>query len=598
MSEFLFQYYPVHPTTWAYLSSLLMIGLFVKFGRFWSVRNLDLGLLIALAPGLLLVYFGEKQLQQTQADFNREPVAAARETDSSDLIADAGGESQVGDPAAEPIEFRATELAQSDPTSTDLPEVGTEEIDGPDDFADHEAADGVSNDALAVAIPTAAAAVDPDKLLSAERARSDPGYQEIAVEEQQSETATVPLPPDDGIRLKRFGFIWLLSASGLLLLRLLLDPAMVRRPLLEPNLSTGGLIFIGCSLFLFLMANVVSTSVTEKDLKGPRGADRLLAAVSDEEANAGDSESEPTVAAGDDSTSPAAEWNGPGNAVLYLLPNLVTMPQLWSGEVKRTEGGYTRLAKTMAILSHLAVVIGIVAIGYRHFGNIQTGIGAATLYLMLPYTAQMTGRVDHILPAALLVWAVLCYRRPLPAGMFIGLAIGVAYYPLFLLPLWISFYRQRGLMRFVSGVVSMLCVVAMSMIFVSNDLAAFGFNIRRMFGLRLPEMENLGGMWGLGWEPLYRIPVLAAFVALSGTLAIWPIRKNLGTLLSCSAALMIATQFWHGDGGGLYIAWYVPLTLLTIFRPNLEDRVALTVLGAGWLPRRFKSTTKRIDIAA
>jgi hypothetical protein len=45
-----------------------------------------------------------------------------------------------------------------------------------------------------------------------------------------------------------------------------LDAAMVRRPLLEPNLSVGGLTFLGISLFLFLMGNVVTgtdTSVCE-----------------------------------------------------------------------------------------------------------------------------------------------------------------------------------------------------------------------------------------------------------------------------------------------------------------------------------------------
>jgi hypothetical protein len=47
---------------------------------------------------------------------------------------------------------------------------------------------------------------------------------------------------------------------------------------------------------------------------------------------------------------------------------------------------------------------------------------------------------------------------------------------------------------------------------------------------------------------------------------------------------MVATQFWHGYGGGLYMAWYLPLFLLTIFRPNLEDRVAASVLEKGWLP--------------
>ena len=73
-------------------------------------------------------------------------------------------------------------------------------------------------------------------------------------------------------------------------------------------------------------------------------------------------------------------------------------------------------ARTMAILAHMAVVIGMVLIGFRHFDNIKTGIAAATLYLMLPYTAQMTGRVDHVLPAALLIWAVETYRRPMVAG--------------------------------------------------------------------------------------------------------------------------------------------------------------------------------------
>ena len=49
---------------------------------------------------------------------------------------------------------------------------------------------------------------------------------------------------------------------------------------------------------------------------------------------------------------------------------------------------------------------------------------------------------------------------------------------------------------------------------------------------------------------------------------------------------MLGTQFWHAHDGGLYVAWYLPLLLLTVFRPNLEDRVALTVLGEGWFPHR------------
>ena len=58
----------------------------------------------------------------------------------------------------------------------------------------------------------------------------------------------------------------------------------------------------------------------------------------------------------------------------------------------------------------------------------------------------------------------------------------------------------------------------------------------------------------------------------------WPTQKNIGTLISYSCALMIAVQFWLGFDGGLVMAWYLPLALLVIFRPNVEGRVALSEL--------------------
>ncbi len=57
--------------------------------------------------------------------------------------------------------------------------------------------------------------------------------------------------------IEQFGYIWLFATAALFLIRMLLDPMMVRRPLLEPNLSGGGLTFLGVSLFFFLMANVL-----------------------------------------------------------------------------------------------------------------------------------------------------------------------------------------------------------------------------------------------------------------------------------------------------------------------------------------------------
>ncbi|MEX2091919.1 MAG: hypothetical protein WD971_04535, partial [Pirellulales bacterium] len=145
MSEILLRYQQVAPTTWAYLSSLLTIALYFKFSRFWSVRNLDLVILVLLAPGLLLVQYGMDQ---------RAPTGHVR-------------------------------------------------------------------------------------------------------------------------LVEHIGYIWLFAVNGCLLLRLLLDAAMVRRPLLEPNLSVGGLTFLGLSLYLFLMGNVVTGTPGATDVAGSQRADQL-----------------------------------------------------------------------------------------------------------------------------------------------------------------------------------------------------------------------------------------------------------------------------------------------------------------------------------
>ena len=60
MREFLFRY-EMTPTTWVYLSSLMIIGIYFKFRRFWSVRNLDLMALIAFSPGLLLIAYSRSR---------------------------------------------------------------------------------------------------------------------------------------------------------------------------------------------------------------------------------------------------------------------------------------------------------------------------------------------------------------------------------------------------------------------------------------------------------------------------------------------------------------------------------------------------------
>lgn len=379
--------------------------------------------------------------------------------------------------------------------------------------------------------------------------------------------------------LKQLGYIWLFVTGGLFLIRILIDPLLVRRPLLEPNLAPGGMAFLAVSLLVFLMVNVVTFHPREADLAAARQVDRAL---SDD-------------AGGNNPDAQAADLklrNRPGYVLMMWLPSVSTAALLDANA--ETDDDKSRTAKQIAaarataILSHLAIVIGLVLIGMRHFDNVRTGISAATLYLLLPYTAQMTGHVDHALPAALLVWAVLSYHDPRIAGIFIGLASGVIYYPMFLLPLWCGFYWQKGLARFLGGVLITWAVLIGISAFLLNDAGAFWESLKNMFGWsNLVASSTDVGFWAFSDSNApFRIPVIVAFFVLCAGFALWPSQKNLGTLISCSTAVMLATQFWHLDGGGGYLAWYLPLMLLTIFRPNLEDRVAVNALNEGWFTKR------------
>lgn len=514
MSEFLLYYRRPDPTTWVYMSSFLTIGLFFIFRRFWSIRNLDIVLLILLAPGLLMVNEGYRR----QTRLARQQLTAAS---VDPPIPKASNRESVG----------STDLTTAAPAADPNSEPGAELLAG----------------------------VGPESELDLEsRTEGESGLEsgpESGPGDDRQEAEIVPLSPEQyeasvssARRIQRGGFIALFLVQMLLLVRLLLDPLMVRRPLLDPNLTTGGLNFIGISLFIFMMANVVASTPEIQQEQGPK--------------------------------------LGPGYALMNMLPAIPTRPvsEALAGaeppridELSGAEQRRTMIAKVIAILAQSAVLIAILLIGNRHYGNLRAGAGCATLYLLMPYTAQMTGRVDHVVPAALLLWAVLLYRKPMAAGVLVGAAAGLVYYPLFLLPLWFSFYWPRGARRFAVGVSAMLAILMCLLAFAGGE--PFLVHLRWMFGLFFP-IEDPRGIWELGWYPAWRLPVIAAFVILSALFAAWPAQKNLGTLISCSAAVMVATQFWHSYGGGLYMAWFLPLVLLTIFRPNLQDRVALKVIDA------------------
>lgn len=481
MSHLLLYYQRPEPATWVFLSSFLLFGLYFVFHRFWSLRNLDLILLVLLAPGLMMVYEGQRLREDEVHPVSTGKLVLIQTQDNLQLP-----ESEGSPPANAPLNA-------------------------------------------------------PLKPIS-------PSEEQIA---PSSKTW-------NSNKLEFYGFAFLLGACGLLAIRMLIDPAIVRRPLLEPNLSIGGLCFIGVALLIFLLANVVTSDPRDQADQGP------------------------TL--------------GPGYALLNQLPELPTTPEAvataWSTPPPKNPW-LPNLTRIIAIVANLMIVFGIVGVGYWHFDNIKTGIGAATMYLLLPYTAQMTGNVQHALPAALLVLAILCYRLPLLAGLLLGAGAGLVYYPFFLLPLWISFYWNRGLGRLLSGVAISLAVLAGLLLL--GGFEAFLDHLQAMFGLWLPQMKGLKGIWDSGIPAFFRLPVLVAFIILSLSFSLWPARKTLGTLMCGSAAIMLAAQFWHGYGGGLYMAWFLPPVLLTIFRPNVDDRIATKVVRPNWMGATKANTVSTIS---
>jgi hypothetical protein len=258
--------------------------------------------------------------------------------------------------------------------------------------------------------------------------------------------------------------------------------------------------------------------------------------------------------------------------------------------------------RTLAMLGHLAIVLGLAFIGWRHFQDPHAGVAAATFYLLVPYTAYHVEQVHHVLPAALLVWTVAVYRQPTWAGIFLGVAAGVGYFPALLFPAWFSFYWGRGAGRFTVGFLAaagLFLAVLAGLLWMDGELAG-----RIHAALSLSEWRpwiepdpKIKGFWtGVAWAVFYRMPVFIAYLAFVAATLFWPAPKNLAHLLALSAAVIVGIQLWFADQGGVYVLWYLPLLLLLVFRPNLADRLAVPIAPeTDWVARLRRGVVRFVS---
>lgn len=342
---------------------------------------------------------------------------------------------------------------------------------------------------------------------------------------------------------QQLGYIWLFSLSGLYLARLLADPILQRRPQLGQNLNSGGLIFLCAAAFVFLSTKAITDSLPRATTMTVEHADALLNRTSLPHAPVMEGEPAP----------------GPAATLLAAPVEFVFVEDL--------------AARILSILTHGAVVAGLIVAGKKLFGDVQLGLAAATLYMLLPGTAYDVGKFNHVLPAALIVWAIVCYRQPVVSGIFLGLACGAMFFPVFLLPLWFAFYGRRGSLKFGIALGAVALVLVGSLALTSLDGPTFVNKILGSIDLEVLAFRSDAKMEGFWKEAeylsVYRLPVIALYCIQLIVLTVFPRQKNVEHLLAHSAAIIISTQFWYTQQGGVYVLWYLPLFLMVVFRPRL-----------------------------
>jgi hypothetical protein len=194
----------------------------------------------------------------------------------------------------------------------------------------------------------------------------------------------------------------------------------------------------------------------------------------------------------------------------------------------------------------------------------------------------------------------VAHRKPTVAGFLLGLATGTVFFPMFILPAWLSFYGRQGAGR---CALACLLTVAFCLVGVAVILWSDGEWPRSLQSiLSLSEWQpwseppaGTQGFWtGTSW--VYRLPVFIAFFAFVIVTAFWPTPKNLGHVMALTTAVLIGIQFWWADQGGIHIFWYLPMLLLLIFRPNLADRFPPTIQPeSDWL-RKLNSQLGRFTL--
>ena len=517
--------------TWLAYVAFLVIAVFFRFSRFLTIRNLDLTLLLLLSTAIVVsgVYRDKAWVVSAKEDSG----LAASMTEETPTKKEASADGPNGAASQDPAASRTMPTA-----------VVVNSDSGSENAKDSTAPD----ESLAVVNSSAGG-------LPAEVSAADSAENTQQASSESSDKGPMPHP------IYTWATVTLMGLTILLIVRLLYDESLTRRPRLDQNLNQAGITFLCIPAFAILMVSVFKNHPEDSTFKAVEHGRALLERrdVQVDPQTGGDTQPAPTetlIAAG-------------GAAMAQLSGNLPKSPDDDSVHTNTVE---VLLARILVVIAHTFVVLGLLMIGRQHFASLQIGISMSCLYLLLPCTAVNVHELNHVLPAACLVWAIASYRNPVVSGVLLGLASGTLFFAAFLLPLWAVFYGKKGGLRFVVSVLGIGAVLITSLLLISGDASSFTNKLvttANWTAYRLLDDAPTDGDATLS-QLFIRIPMAAIFFVMLTAMTVLPRPRNLENLLSNSTCLVVAAQMWYPDDIGTYVLWYLPLFLIVIFRPRLD----------------------------
>jgi hypothetical protein len=255
---------------------------------------------------------------------------------------------------------------------------------------------------------------------------------------------------------------------------------------------------------------------------------------------------------------------GPANYLAYV-PFELALP--WSGEWDELASSHAA-----AIAFDLATVLGLAVFAMRlRPGRPGRDLAAilAFAWVAYPYTTfALQSNSNDSLVAALIVWSLALFAKPIARGAMLALAVMTKFAPLALVPLYATGFAglrspRSGLRPILAFGAAFAGVVALLLAWPAIDPGLGTFVDRTVVSQldRTSPFSIWGQVDGIEWLQKGVLIATALFAAL---LAFLPRARDIAQVAALTAAVLIALQLSVDHWFYLYIPWFFGALLIAL----------------------------------